>query len=511
MTARSWLVALAPLLAASACSSGATQQLPYANTSASTPVAHVPLAALSSAPPSRAPTEETPVPPAPNPPSTPAPARKPDWQIANDVRQALLHNRVTRWARVTTTVDEGAVTLHGAADSSDQREALTRTVSRVPGVQETFVDVTLPVAYRRDAVIAADVRRRLDEDRRIGSARVGVAVNRKNVTLTGVTSDLFQRDAAVADAWTAGAGDVDAGALRVGPPAGERASAQIAGRYLAALASPGFVDLEAELHPEAHGFFPGLASADGSHGVIALHEQLFSAFGGRTFAATRVLSTKRNVIVQWTMTGSQDRTWMQLPPTHATARLRGLTALWVDADGAVTEIHVYFDVGAAASQLQGKGAQPPAAVATPTAAPQSVVEQGTGMETDNSATMRAVVDALEGDSEEAYAAYVADDATFFLPRGPGTAGGKGAASAFYERLHGALGELETSISNLWPIGHFVVTEYSIAGVQLRPLDSQPLIPYRVVRLHMVDVAELRDGRIIRLWRYENPSEIEREP
>jgi hypothetical protein len=30
---------------------------------------------------------------------------------------------------------------------------------------------------------------------------------------------------------------------------------------------------------------------------------------------------------------------------------------------------------------------------------------------------------------------------------------------------------------------------------------------RVLGLHIVDVAELRDGRIARIWRYDNPQEI----
>lgn len=77
----------------------------------------------------------------------------------------------------------------------------------------------------------------------------------------------------------------------------------------------------------------------------------------------------------------------------------------------------------------------------------------------------------------------------------------------FESMHRAIGDLDTTIRNAWGIASFVVVEYSIAGVQLASIDWVPLRPDHVVKLHTVDVAELRDGRIARIRRYDNVGEI----
>jgi hypothetical protein len=53
---------------------------------------------------------------------------------------------------------------------------------------------------------------------------------------------------------------------------------------------------------------------------------------------------------------------------------------------------------------------------------------------------------------------------------------------------------------------YAVVEYTIAGEQLGPIGWVPAQKDAVIRLHLVDVNELRDGRIARIWRYDNPAE-----
>jgi hypothetical protein len=81
------------------------------------------------------------------------------------------------------------------------------------------------------------------------------------------------------------------------------------------------------------------------------------------------------------------------------------------------------------------------------------------------------------------------------------------ARKYYDAMNRMIGQLETRIDNAWGIQSFVVGEYAISGLQLGPIAFVPMVRDRVVQLHIVDVAELRDGRIARIWRYDNPSEI----
>jgi hypothetical protein len=74
-------------------------------------------------------------------------------------------------------------------------------------------------------------------------------------------------------------------------------------------------------------------------------------------------------------------------------------------------------------------------------------------------------------------------------------------------MHKAIAQLDTTVVNGWGISTFAIVEYTIAGEQLGPIGWIPMQKDAVFRLHVVDVAELRDGRIARVWRYDNPSEM----
>jgi hypothetical protein len=57
------------------------------------------------------------------------------------------------------------------------------------------------------------------------------------------------------------------------------------------------------------------------------------------------------------------------------------------------------------------------------------------------------------------------------------------------------------------VGPYAVVEYSIAGEQLGPIGWIPAQRDRVVRFELVDICEIHDGKITRVWRYDNPVEI----
>jgi osmotically-inducible protein OsmY len=153
-----------------------------------------------------------------------APAR-PDEVIGADVTDAIRRDPATRTADVKATASGATVTIAGSVDSSTQREDLSEVASRVPGVKDIVLEVSLPPAYRRDSEIAGDVRHRLDEDARLDARYVAIAANKRTVALSGIVPSLFQHDAAVADAWVPGVAGVDAYRLRVDRPGYERARA----------------------------------------------------------------------------------------------------------------------------------------------------------------------------------------------------------------------------------------------------------------------------------------------
>jgi hypothetical protein len=169
---------------------------------------------------------------------------------------------------------------------------------------------------------------------------------------------------------------------------------------------------------------------------------------------------------------------------------------------------VYFDVAVVRGQL-GVGPRalvelgPPPAVA----GSERLEQKGVGLEMENVAIVQAEIDDREARDEAAYLSSLADDVEVYLPERDEPERGKAAARTDYEKLDLAVGQMDTSVRNAWGIGGFVVAEYSIAGVQLAPIGWVPLVSDRVLGLHVVDVVELNDSRISRIWRYDNPGEI----
>jgi ketosteroid isomerase-like protein len=280
----------------------------------------------------------------------------------------------------------------------------------------------------------------------------------------------------------------------------------VAEAYAGALASPAFAQLAPLIDEDAHFSSPALEDARGRSQVVHAHEMLFGAFDQRRFVLTRVLRTASEQTTEWTMIGVQAHDWMRVAATSKPVAIRGLTLLWTKDDGSIADVHVYFDVAAVKAQLgtAPKGFPSVPAPAVP-AGPPEVIDQ-TGQEADNLGVIRTELDAFER-NEGMYLASLTDDVEVYSLERPEAARGKDEAHAYYKAMHKAIAQLDTTIDNAWAVAKFAVVEYTIAGEQLGPIGWIPAQKDAVIQLHVVDVNELRDGRIARIWRYDDPAEI----
>jgi ketosteroid isomerase-like protein len=282
-------------------------------------------------------------------------------------------------------------------------------------------------------------------------------------------------------------------------------------RYVSALGSPGLGELAPLLDEDVHLASPGLGDANGRAAVVRVHDALFGAFDDRKIALRRVWRTPNEQTIEWTMTGAQTRDFMGIPSTRKEVAFKGLTLLWTKDDGSITEVHLYVDTAVVKAQL-GTGpkeliALPPPALGSEPA--QIFEEPKTGAEDEkhNAAVVQSALDALENNSESGYIGAMTDDVELnTLERARPTIG-RQEARLYYKAMHKAIGQLDTTTENAWAVGRFAVVEYWIAGEQLGPIGWIPVQPDKVIRLEIVDVAEIREGKIARVWRYDNPAEI----
>jgi hypothetical protein len=68
-------------------------------------------------------------------------------------------------------------------------------------------------------------------------------------------------------------------------------------------------------------------------------------------------------------------------------------------------------------------------------------------------------------------------------------------------------QLDTTIDSGFSAGAYAIVEYSITGEQIAPIGWVPLQRDRVVKLHVVEIDEVQNAKIARVWRYDNPSEM----
>ena len=296
----------------------------------------------------------------------------------------------------------------------------------------------------------------------------------------------------------------DAGST--GPTEKERA---LATTYTGGLASPGFSQVTALLATDVHFAFPGLDDGRGREAAARWHEALFGAFDGRVVAPSRIFRTAGTQTIEWTFSGKQARDWMGVAATGKPVTFQGATILWTRDDGSIVDIHTYFDVAVVKAQL---GAGPPELAslpvpAAPTGAPQVVEQQNTPVEASNVAAVHASLDAFEKPDSVPYLDTLTDDIEILNPARATPARGKADAKTTFTAMHKAIGSLDSIVDNAWGIERDVVVEYSLNGPQSGPLGWVPARADRPIDLKVLDVVELHDGKLAKIWRYTNPAQI----
>jgi ketosteroid isomerase-like protein len=283
----------------------------------------------------------------------------------------------------------------------------------------------------------------------------------------------------------------------------------VAEAYMKGLASPDFAQLAPILDDDVRFDFVGEKLTHGRERMLKALDELFGRFDKRSFVATRVWLTDNSQAIEWTMTGVHAREWMGIAATRKPVAFKGITLIQTKDDGTVTDVHPYFDVALVRAQL---GAGPkelealPAPAAPPTTGPQVFEETGAPSEEQNAAPVKAALDALERNDVNAYLATMTDDVEVQTLQRAQPARGKDEQRAYFTAMRKSIRQLDTTVTSNTGVGSYAIVEYFIAGEQVGPIGWVPARE-RVFRMFTVDVAEIRDGKIARIWRFDDPWQV----
>lgn len=125
----------------------------------------------------------------------PGTGNKTDTEIAQAVRNAMIWDVFVPEKSVTSTVNEGWVTIEGNVDSWGQRIAAEKAIRNLTGVVGVVnkIEVKPPRVYTGDVrrAIVSALERRADRQ----ASHVGIDVSEGRVTLTGTVSTWAEKQA----------------------------------------------------------------------------------------------------------------------------------------------------------------------------------------------------------------------------------------------------------------------------------------------------------------------------
>lgn len=139
-----------------------------------------------------------------------------DWDIREDVKEALLTDPATDSYEVDVNVNNNVVTLSGKVDSWQEKNLCETVAKGVKGVKEVNNEILVSVPEKRsDYEIKQEVEKALKWDAFVDHALIDVKVNDSKVVLTGVVGSAAEKSWAYWDAYVAGVKEVDESGLDV--------------------------------------------------------------------------------------------------------------------------------------------------------------------------------------------------------------------------------------------------------------------------------------------------------
>jgi ketosteroid isomerase-like protein len=260
-----------------------------------------------------------------------------------------------------------------------------------------------------------------------------------------------------------------------------------------------FSTLGALLDEDVHFTLAGFRDVHGRGNVVRAHQVMFGALSQRKVRNTLVLRAEDSQVFEWTMSAVDSASRKRVV-------IQGITLAWTRDDGSIWDLHVYFDEARVKAQL---GVGPKSLVdlplpAEPLAPPQEFDQSRSPAEKANLASLRDALDALDANNEAGYLAHMADDVELSTLESAEPLQGKTAIGAYFKSLHKSIGDLDVRFQNGWGIDSFAVAEYDLVGEQRGPIGFVPPGKASIVKLFTVDVAEMREGKIARIRRYQNP-------
>ncbi len=244
----------------------------------------------------------------------------------------------------------------------------------------------------------------------------------------------------------------------------------------------------------------------GKEVITAESKKFFDAFPNVKMGIARVWAKGDVMVCEWVDNATHSGDLMGIKATEKPVGYMGLSILWVNGDGKIKEEHRYMDVGTMLAQIGVSKAKARAIPALPTSIEWHWAKSDAAEDKEVDA-MKSGYAAFEKKDDKAMGEMVTDDVVWDDFMAPAPSKGKAETVKYWKAFMTAFPDLKSPQSNVWGVEDFAIAEYTITGTPkgaLMGLTSQTKKP---VTLHGVDIAQMKDGKIVKGWSYGNGVEL----
>jgi steroid delta-isomerase-like uncharacterized protein len=247
--------------------------------------------------------------------------------------------------------------------------------------------------------------------------------------------------------------------------------------------------------PDGVSFSPGTPEAKGRDMIAASTQNFLDAFPDFKVAMVRSFSKGEVVFHEWVMTGTHKADFMGTKASNKPVGVRGVTVVWLNADGLAKAEHRYFDIPTLMSQIGAMKAPARPVAALPTGEPEWHAAKGTPEEDKQAEIFKGFYGSFEKKAEADFLGPMDDKATWSDLSQPKDMTGKADAKKFFGMFTKAFTDIKMVTDPIISVDDYVVTEATMTATHSGQLG--PLKPTKKpVTLHAVDMVKIKDGKIV---------------
>jgi predicted ester cyclase len=248
----------------------------------------------------------------------------------------------------------------------------------------------------------------------------------------------------------------------------------------------------------------GLNEVVGRSSVEANMDEWFRTFGKIKIGFRRVWIKDKTIVLEWVINGTHTgelfgRKMPETPIGHY-----GLSIVTMNDDGKVVTERRYGDLGVVATQVGATKEKPRAIPQLPDST--DILESKGAEDAKAESAAGAYLGTYAKKADGAYEALFTDGAEVDGILHVDPVKGKGEAKKAFNAMLKAFPDLKLSPTLLLGIGDTAVIEYFMSGTNSGPLGARAATK-KNVNTHAVDILHLKDGKLERVWTYQNSSEL----